>query len=343
MSLGYDIAVVGATGVVGETFLQLLVERQFPIANVYAIASDNSLGVDVVMGSKMLPVETLNDFDFSKVQIAFFSAGADVARQYAPIAASAGAVVIDNSAAFRDEADVPLVVPEVNPEALRDFRNRNIIANPNCSTVQLVVALKPIYDAVGIRRIDVATYQSVSGAGKVAIEELARQTANLLGGENITVTSLPHQIAFNLIPQIDEFEDTGYTKEEMKLINETRKILGDADIAISATAVRVPVFFGHSEAVHLITRQPLDAEQAKTILRSAKGVVLFDNDQAYPTPVTHAANKDGVFVGRVRNDLFDENGLAMWIVADNVRKGAALNAIEIAELLIAENFYLEPV
>ncbi len=338
MGLGYDIAVVGATGVVGETFLELLHARQFPVANIYAIASDRSLGDTVVYGAKSLAVETLADFDFSKVQIAFFSAGTEISLEYAPKAAEAGCVVIDNSPAFRNELDVPLVVPEVNPEMLRDFRNRNIIANPNCSTIQLVVALKPIYDAVGIARVDVCSYQSVSGAGKQAIEELARQTANLLSGEDPEVAVFPHQIAFNVIPHIDTFLDNGFTKEEMKVITETQKILGDDSIAVNVTAVRVPVFFGHSEAVHLQARQPISAEQVKDLLRGAKGVVLMENDQAYPTAVTQA-NQDAVFVGRVRSDLYSDNIIDMWIVADNVKKGAALNAIEIAEILIKENFY----
>lgn len=339
MGLGYDIAVVGATGVVGETFLELLHSRQFPVASIRAIASDRSLGDSVVCGPKTIAVETLEDFDFSTVQIAFFSAGTEISLEYAPKAAEAGCIVIDNSPAFRNEIDVPLVVPEVNPEMLRDFRNRNIIANPNCSTIQLVVALKPIYDAVGIARVDVCSYQSVSGAGKQAIEELARQTANLLSGEDPEISVFPHQIAFNVIPHIDTFLENGFTKEEMKVITETQKILGDDSIAVNVTAVRVPVFFGHSEAVHLQTRQPISAEQAKDLLRGAKGIVLMENDQAYPTAVTHAANQDAVFVGRVRSDLYSDNIIDMWIVADNVKKGAALNAIEIAEILIKENFY----
>jgi len=341
MGLGYDIAIVGATGVVGEAFLELLHLRQFPLGKVYAVASENSLGRDVAFGAKKIPIDLLKDFDFSKAQIAFFSAGADVSKKYAPKAAEAGCIVIDNSSAFRTEPDIPLIVPEVNPDSLRDFRNRNIVANPNCSTIQLVVALKPIYDAVGIDRIDVSTYQSVSGAGRAAIEELARQTANLLSSQEIKAEVFPHQIAFNVIPHIDEFQDNGFTKEEMKMVLETQKIFGDGQLAVNATAVRVPVFFGHSEAVHIQTRDRIDATQAKDILRGAKGIVLFDNDQAYPTATTHAANQDAVFVGRVRNDLFSGHGLNLWVVADNVKKGAALNAIEIAELLIKENFYLD--
>lgn len=334
----FDVAVVGATGVVGETMLQLLHERQFPVAKVHALASEKSAGKTVEWGEKKLTVKSLADFDFTQVQFAFFSAGAEVSAMYAPKAAEAGAIVIDNTSQFRYDDDVPLVVPEVNPEALREFRNRNIIANPNCSTIQLVVALKPIYDAVGISRINVATYQSVSGAGKEAIEELVQQTVGLLNGKPVGAEVFPLQIAFNVIPHIDVFQENGYTKEEMKIVWETRKILGDPNILVNPTAVRVPVFYGHSEAVHMETNEPISAEAAKSLLENAPGIIVIDDHQ-YPTAVTHAAFQDAVFVGRIRNDISHPNGLNLWVVSDNVLKGAALNAIQIAELLINENFY----
>ena len=336
----YDVAVVGATGVVGEAFLSILAERDFPIENIYALASENSAGETVLFGSKEIKVELLDDFDFEKVHYAFFSAGAKVASIYAPKAADTGCIVIDNSSQFRYDPEIPLVVPDVNPGALANYRERNIIANPNCSTIQLVVALKPIYDAVGITRVNVCTYQSVAGAGRDAIEELAKQTAALLNGSEAEVEALPLQIAFNVIPQIDTIQENGYTREEMKLHWETQKIFNDPDIDINATAVRVPVFFGHSEAVHLETQQPLDIAEAERLLSDAQGIELFTGD-LYPTVVTDAANQDKVFVGRVRQDLSHPNGIDMWVVADNVRKGAALNAVQIAELLIQDSFYLQ--
>jgi aspartate-semialdehyde dehydrogenase len=337
MSAVYDVAVVGATGVVGETLLELLLERQFPIGKIYPLASEKSAGKTVAFGDQTITVENLADFDFAKARVAFFSAGADISAIYAPKAAEAGCIVIDNTSQFRYDADVPLVVPEVNPHALKDYRQRNIIANPNCSTIQMVVALKPIYDAVGITRINVATYQSVSGAGKEAIEELAQQTANLLNGQPFSPTVLPVQIAFNVIPQIDVFQENGYTKEEMKMVWETQKILEDDTILVNPTAVRVPVFYGHSEAVHIETRTPISSEAAKQLLETAPGIIVIDENNEYPTAVSHAAFTDAVFVGRIRNDISHPTGLNLWIVADNVRKGAALNAIQIAELLINEN------
>lgn len=340
MTAQYDVAVVGATGAVGEVFLEILSEREFPINNLYAVASERSVGQTVMFDNKSVDVEAIDDFDFSKVQYAFFSAGGKVSSLYAPKAAEAGCVVIDNSSQFRYEADIPLVVPEVNPEALANYQARNIIANPNCSTIQLVVALKPIYDALGISRVNVATYQAVSGAGRTAIEELARQTADLLNGTEIEAQALPCQIAFNVIPQIDALQENGYTREEMKLYWETQKILGDPDIHVNATAVRVPVFYGHSEAVHIETRQPIDdLEQIRYLMRDAPGLEVMD-DPLFPTAVTDCASKDKVFVGRIRRDITHANGLDMWVVADNVRKGAALNAIQIAELLIQDSFYL---
>jgi len=339
-TLGYDVAVVGATGVVGEVMLELLAERKFPVNTLYPLASERSAGKKVMFNGHATRVGDLAEFDFSEVQLAFFSAGGEISKQYVPIAVEAGAVVIDNTSAFRYESDVPLVVPEVNANVLMEYRERNIIANPNCSTIQMVVALKPIYDAVGIRRVNVATYQSVSGAGRLAIKELARQTAELLNGQEVSLKAFSKQIAFNTIPQIDEIQDNGFTREEMKMIWETQKILCDENISINPTAVRVPVFYGHSEALHIETLQPITADQAREILMQAPGVVVVDDDD-YPTSVSHAACQDAVFVGRIRNDISLPNGLNMWVVSDNVRKGAALNAIEIAEHLVENNFFLD--
>lgn len=340
MTMKYDVAVVGATGLVGEVFLEVLKDREFPIENLYVVASENSAGSLLTFNNKKLKIEAVDDFDFEKVHYAFFSAGAKVAAIHAPRAADAGCVVIDNSSQFRYDPEIPLVVPEVNPQALQNYQARNIIANPNCSTIQLVVALKPIHDAVGITRVNVATYQAVAGAGRDALEELARQTADLLNGQESAVEALPVQIAFNVIPHIDTIQENGYTREEMKLYWETQKILGDPNIQVNATAVRVPVFYGHSEAVHIETARPIDVEHACELLRHAPGVELYDTG-LYPTPVTDAASQDKVFVGRVRQDISHPNGLNMWVVADNVRKGAALNAVQIAELLIQDSFYLQ--
>ncbi len=336
MSSTYDIAVVGATGVVGEAILEILAERDFPVGEVHALASERSSGNTVMFNKRPVLVENLAEFDFSKVQIALFSAGGAISAEYAPKAAAAGCVVIDNTSHFRYDDDIPLVVPEVNPDALANFERRNIIANPNCSTIQMVVALKPIHDEVGIERINVATYQAVSGAGKRAVDELAGQTAKLLNGLPIESEGPAAQIAFNVWPQIDDFQDNGYTREEMKMIWETRKILGDERIGVNPTCVRVPVFFGHSEAVHLETRAPISAEEASALLAEAPGVTVIDNRKAggYPTPALDAAGKDGVLVGRIREDVSRANGLNMWIVSDNVRKGAALNSVQIAEKLI---------
>ena len=339
MSKKFDVAVVGATGAVGETMLEILAERKFPVGQVYAVASSRSAGNRVRFGDRMLVVQDLAEFDFSKVQIGLFSPGASVSAEYAPKAAAAGCVVIDNTSQFRYDEDIPLVVPEVNPQAVAHYKNRGIIANPNCSTIQMLVALKPIYDAVGITRINVATYQAVSGTGKEAIEELASQTANLLNTKPIEPKVYPRQIAFNVLPQIDVFMDNGYTKEEMKMVWETRKIMGDDTIQVNPTAVRVPVFYGHSEAVHIETRDKITAEQARELLRKAPGVVVMDErkDGGYPTAVTEGANHDPVYVGRIREDISHPRGLDLWVVADNVRKGAALNSIQIAELLVKEH------
>ncbi|MGR8929227.1 MAG: aspartate-semialdehyde dehydrogenase [Gammaproteobacteria bacterium] len=336
MSKTYDVAVVGATGAVGETMISILEERSFPVGNVYALASERSAGKRIPFKGGSLIVEDLATFDFSKVQIGLFSPGASVSAEYAPKAAAAGCVVIDNTSQFRYEDDIPLVVPEVNPEKVADYKNRGIIANPNCSTIQMLVALKPIYDAVGIGRINVATYQAVSGTGKEAIEELATQTANLLNAKPITPSVYPKQIAFNCLPQIDVFMDNGYTKEEMKMVWETRKIMGDDSIQVNPTAVRVPVFFGHSEAVHIETKQKISVEEVRALLSKAPGVVVMDErtNGGYPTAVTESSGHDDVYVGRIREDISHPMGIDLWIVGDNVRKGAALNSVQIAEVLV---------
>jgi aspartate-semialdehyde dehydrogenase len=336
----FSVAVVGATGLVGETMIEVLEERSFPISELHALASSRSLGKSVSFRGSHVPIRELEGFDFSNIDIGLFSPGGEVSRLYAPKAAAAGCVVIDNTAEFRYEDDVPLVVPEVNPHAIAQFRNRGIIANPNCSTIQLVVALKPIHDAVGIERINVATYQSVSGAGREAVEELAEQSVQLLTGKGpVTARVAAKQIAFNCVPQIDKFQDNGYTKEEMKLVWETRKILEDPTIRINATAVRVPVFYGHSEVVHLETRRKITADEARTLLSKAPGVEVMDERQpgGYPTAATEAANRDTVYVGRIREDLSSDRGLNLWVVADNVRKGAATNSVQIAEILVRQH------
>ena len=334
----YDVAVVGATGAVGETMLEILAERKFPVNRVYALASERSAGKKVPFGDTYLTVEDLGSFDFSKVQIGLFSAGAGISEKYAPLAAAAGCVVIDNTSRFRYDDEIPLVVPEVNPGAIAGYTRHGIIANPNCSTIQMLVALKPLHDAAGIERINVCTYQAVSGTGKEAIEELAVQTGELLNGRSVLPRVYPRQIAFNVLPQIDVFQDNGYTKEEMKMVWETRKIMEDDSIQVNPTAVRVPVFYGHSEAVHIETRKKLTVEQAMALLQQAEGVVLLDErrDGGYPTAVSEGAGHDPVYVGRVREDISHPQGLDLWIVADNVRKGAALNSIQIAEILVKE-------
>ncbi|GMU44635.1 MAG: aspartate-semialdehyde dehydrogenase [Xanthomonadales bacterium] len=332
----FKVAVVGATGAVGTTMLEILAEREFPASEVVPLASERSAGKRVKYAGQSLVVRDLDKYDFAGVHIALFSAGGSISAVHAPRAAAAGAIVVDNTSQFRYEDDIPLVVSEVNPHAIARYKARGIIANPNCSTMQMLVALAPIHRAAGIERINVATYQSVSGAGQSGIEELGRQTAALLNFQPIEPKKFQAQIAFNLIPQIDVFMDNGYTKEEMKMVWETQKILEDPSIRVNPTAVRVPVFYGHSEAVHLETREKLGAAQARALLEAAPGVVVVDERRAggYPTPVTHAAGHDPVYVGRIREDLSHANGLAMWIVADNIRKGAALNAVQIAELLV---------
>ena len=340
MSAKYDVAIVGATGAVGEAMLEILAERKFPVNNVYPLASARSAGKKVPFGNSYLTVQDLDSFDFSRAQIGLFSAGAGISDKYAPIAGAAGCVVIDNTSRFRYEDDIPLVVPEFNPQAIADYKHHNIIANPNCSTIQMLVALKPLHDEAGIERINVCTYQAVSGTGKEAIDELAGQTAELLNGRAAEAKVYPKQIAFNVLPQIDVFMDNGYTKEEMKMVWETRKIMGDDSIQVNPTAVRVPVFYGHSEALHIETRKKLDVAKATALLQGAEGVVVVDEreDGGYPTAVSEGANHDPVYVGRIREDISHPRGLDLWVVADNVRKGAALNSIQIAEILVKEYF-----
>ena len=335
MSSEYDVAVVGATGAVGETMISILEERNFPVGELYPLASSRSAGKTITFRGKPVKVQDLAEFDFSQVQIGLFSAGGSISAEFAPKAGEAGCIVIDNTSHFRREEDIPLVVPEVNPEALAGYTTRNIIANPNCSTIQMLVALKPIYDAVGIERINVATYQAVSGTGKEAIEELAGQTARLLNGQEIECKVYPKQIAFNALPHIDTFQDNGYTREEMKMVWETQKILGDDDIAVNPTAVRIPAFFGHSEAVHIETKAKISAAEVRELLQKAPGVTLLDGtgEGEYPTAVTDASGTDPVYVGRVREDISHPTGIDLWIVADNIRKGAALNSVQIAEIL----------
>lgn len=339
MSKTYDVAVVGATGAVGEAMLSILDERNFPVGKVYPLASRRSAGKVISFKGGSVAIEDLTGFDFGKVQIGLFSAGAGISAEYAPKAAAAGCVVIDNTSEFRYDDEIPLVVPEVNPEKIAEYKKRGIIANPNCSTIQMLVALKPIYDTVGIARINVCTYQAVSGTGKDAIDELATQTAALLNGKPANPVVYPKQIAFNVLPQIDVFQDNGYTKEEMKMVWETRKIFNDETILVNPTAVRVPVFYGHSEALHIETRAKISVEQVTELLAKAPGVIVLDErvDGGYPTAVSNSAGQDEVFVGRIREDISHPFGINLWVVGDNVRKGAALNSVQIAEGLV-KNF-----
>jgi aspartate-semialdehyde dehydrogenase len=332
----YSIAVIGATGLVGETMISVLEERSFPVRELYALASERSLGHSVSFRGRRVAVQELSGFDFSRCDLALFSAGAAVSREYAPRAAAAGCIVIDNTSEFRYLDEVPLVVPEVNPQALEGFGRSGIIANPNCSTIQLVLALKPLHDAAHLESVSVATYQSVSGAGREALEELARQSIALLSGKGpIDTAGGARQIAFNCVPHIDAFQDNGYTREEMKIVWETRKILTEPQLRVNATAVRVPVFYGHSEVVQIETRRSLSAAEARRLLENAPGVTVLDEHRlgGYPTAATEAANRDTVYVGRIREYLAPDRGLNLWIVADNVRKGAATNRVQIAEAL----------
>lgn len=337
MSQQYNVAILGATGAVGETILEVLQERKFPVGELFLLASERSEGKTYRFNGKTVRVQNVEEFDWSQAHIALFSAGGDLSAKWAPIAADEGVIVIDNTSHFRYEYDIPLVVPEVNPEAIAEFRNRNIIANPNCSTIQMLVALKPIHDAVGIERINVSTYQSVSGAGKAGIDELAGQTAKLLNGLPADKKQFSQQIAFNCIPQIDQMMENGYTKEEMKMVWETQKIFNDPSITVNPTCVRVPVFYGHAEAVHVETRSPIDAQEVINLLEQTEGVEVFHGDD-FPTQVQDAGGKDHVMVGRIRNDISHHSGVNLWVVADNVRKGAATNAVQIAEVLIRDYY-----
>lgn len=337
-SNGVDVAVVGATGAVGQAMLNILEERNFPVNNIYPLASERSAGGQIQFNGKYHRVTRLDEFDFSKAQVGLFSAGGRVSAEHAPRAASDGCVVIDNTSHFRYDDDIPLVVPEVNPERVADYTTRNIIANPNCSTIQLLVALKPIHDVAGISRINVATYQAVSGAGTSGIEELAMQTTALLNSQGVEPKVFGKQIAFNAVPHIDSFQDNGYTKEEMKMVWETRKIFGDDTIEVNPTCVRIPVFYGHSEAVNIETRTKIDAEAVRELLEAAPGVVVMDErvSGGYPTAVTESAGEDPVYVGRIRDDISHPRAVNLWVVSDNVRKGAALNSIQIAEILVKD-------
>lgn len=339
MATRYDLAVVGATGAVGDLMLRVLAERNFPVGTLYPLASARSAGRSVRFRGQDLPVGVLEEFDFSRVRIALFSAGGSVSAEHAPRAARAGCVVVDNTSHFRNDPDIPLVVPEVNPQDLAGYARRGIVANPNCSTIQMVVALKPLHDAAGITRINVATYQSVSGSGRRALDELTTQSAAILAGEEPRGEVYPKPIAFNVLPHIDTFQDNGYTREEMKMVWETQKILGDPAIQVNPTCVRVPVYRGHSEAVHIETRRKLTADEARALLARAPGVVVLDERApgGYPTALTEAAERDGVYVGRIREDISHPTGLDLWVVSDNLRKGAATNSVQIAEHLIREH------
>ena len=339
MTRKYNVAVVGATGAVGETMLSILSERKFPVDKAFALASRRSAGSRVEFDGNSLLVQDTAEFDFSQADIGLFSAGASVSKVYAPVAAQANCIVIDNTSQFRYDDDIPLVVPEVNPRALSAYATRGIIANPNCSTIQMVVALKPVHDAVGVERVNVATYQAVSGTGKDAIEELATQTTAILNAKPLQCEVYPKQIAFNVLPHIDVFMDNGYTKEEMKMVWETRKIMGDDSIEVNPTAVRVPVFYGHSEAVHIETREKISAQEVRQLLKNSPGIAVIDEheDGGYPTAVTEGAGRDAVYVGRIREDISHPRGVNFWVVSDNVRKGAALNSVQIAERLVREH------
>ncbi|MEX2516402.1 MAG: aspartate-semialdehyde dehydrogenase [Gammaproteobacteria bacterium] len=334
----FNVAIAGATGAVGENLLAILEQRDFPVGKLHLLASSRSAGKTVQFRGETLTVQDLDKFDFSDVQIGLFSAGASVSAVHAPRAAAAGCVVVDNTSQFRYDDAIPLVVPEVNAHAIAQHKQRGIIANPNCSTIQMVVALKPIYDAVGIERINVCTYQAVSGTGMRAIEELRSQSAAVLAGQPVESAVYPKQIAFNVLPHIDKFQANGYTKEEMKMVWETQKIMEDPKIRINPTAVRVPVVYGHSEAVHLETRDKITAAQVRDLLEKAPGVVVLDEpaDGGYPTAVTESAGRDPIYVGRIREDISHPRGIDLWVVADNLRKGAALNSVQIAEILVKD-------
>jgi aspartate-semialdehyde dehydrogenase len=334
----YNIAIVGASGAVGEQMRQVLEERKFPVGEMRLLGSERSAGQFLEFDGRQHRVGVLNENSFENTDIALFSAGGTVSAKYAPLAVSAGAVVVDNTAHFRMAPDIPLVVPEVNARAIRDYKSRRIIANPNCSTIQMVVALKPIHDAARIKRVVVSTYQSVSGAGRQAMEELSQQIAALFNGKDVEKKKFPHQIAFNCIPHIDVFMEDGYTKEEWKMIHETRKILGEPSLPVTATTVRVPVFCSHSESVNVETEKKLTAGEVRALLREAPGIIVADEPEnnLYPLAL-EATGKDATYVGRIREDHSVQNGINLWVVADNLRKGAALNAVQIAEILIRDH------
>lgn len=331
-----DIAIVGATTSVGETLLEVLEERKFPVGQIYLLDSEASAGSRLEFSGYALKIGDINTFDFSRVQIAFFVSTETVSKEFAEKAAAEGCIVIDRTPAFRNDNDVPLIIPEVNEDALEGFNKRNIISNPSCTTIQMLLALKPIHDAVGVKRINVSTYQSVSGSGKDAAEELASQTAALLNFRDVKCKTYPKQIAFNVLPQVGEFLDNGYTNEEMKLVWETQKVLNDESIKVNATAVRVPVFIGHAASVHIETKEKISAAKVCELLQQSAGIELVNSQTSgdWPTPVTEAAGNDSVYVGRVREDISSNSGINMWVVTDNMRKGAAVNAVQIAEILV---------
>lgn len=328
-----DIAIIGATTSIGETLLEVLEERKFPVGQIYLLDSEASSGARLEFSGYALKIGDIASFDFSRVQLAFFVSTEELSKEYAEKAAAEGCIVVDRTPAFRNDKDVPLVIPEVNEEALEDLNKRKIVSSPSCNSIQMLVALKPIYDAVGIKRINISTYQSVSGSGKSAAEELASQTAALLNFRDVKCKTFPKQIAFNVLPQVGELLDNGYTDEEMKLVHETQKVLNDDSIMVNATAVRVPVFIGHAASINIETKEKISASKVNELLSQASGIELT-NQSEWPTPVTEAAGKDSVFVGRVREDISLENGLNMWVVTDNMRKGGATNAVQIAEVLV---------
>jgi aspartate-semialdehyde dehydrogenase len=333
----YHVAVVGATGAVGNEMISVLEQRDFPVGKLTLLASERSIGKELPFKGKAYPVEVLKEDSFQGVEIGLFSAGGGISQRFAPIAAQAGCVVVDNTSAFRMDPNVPLVVPEVNPQAIAQYQSRGIISNPNCSTIQMVVALKPIHDAARIKRIVVSTYQAVSGTGKKAMDELLEQTKDILSFREPKINVYPHQIAFNCLPHIDIFMENGYTREEMKMVNETKKIMGDDTIAVTATTVRVPVFRSHSESVNIETEEKITAEKVRLLLSKAPGIKLVDDPGSFRYPLAvDAAGTDETYVGRIREDESIPNGINLWVVSDNLRKGAALNAVQIAEILIQD-------
>ena len=328
-----DIAIIGATTSVGETLLEILEERKFPVGQIFLLDSEASSGARLEFSGYALKIGDIASFDFSRVQLAFFVSTEEISKEYAEKAASEGCMVIDRTPAHRNYKDVPLVIPEVNEDALEGIGKRKIVSSPSCNSIQMLLALKPIYDAVGIKRINVSTYQSVSGSGKSAAEELASQTAALLNFRDVKCKTFPKQIAFNVLPQVGELLDNGYTDEEMKLVHETQKVLNDDSIMVNATAVRVPVFIGHAASINIETKEKLSVDKVNVLLQQADGIEILTGTD-WPTPVTEAASKDSVFVGRVREDISTKNGLNMWVVTDNMRKGGATNAVQIAETLV---------